>query len=113
MIIGVQILGILFGIFMLYMTYVNYKKNTYTKRSFILWSTIWIAIILIVTIPEIIYGIMNLLSFQRTADFFTSIGILFLTTITFYSYSTVKRNQQKVDKLVRAYAIEKAKEKKR
>jgi len=42
MIQGLQIIGILFGLCMLYLTFLYYKKNAYDGKSFALWSGLWI-----------------------------------------------------------------------
>ena len=53
---------------------------------------------------------MDLLAIQRTADFFTAIAIIFLTTITFYMYSIVKKTEARMERLVRKIALDKEEE---
>ncbi len=110
MIIGIQLLGILFGIIMIYFSILYYKKKNYNKKSLTLWLITWFAVIIIFAIPEIIYRFMDLLAIQRTADFFTAGAIIFLTTIVFYLYTVVKKTQYKMEHLVRELAIKEAKQ---
>lgn len=109
MIVGIQLLGILFGLIMVYFTYLYFKKGNYSKKSLILWITTWVAVIVIFAIPKVIYGIMELLQIQRTADFFTAAAIIFLTTIIFYLYNLVKKLEHKMEELIRSVAIENVK----
>lgn len=109
MIMGLQLIGILFGVVMLYLSYVYYKKNTYTQRSFVLWGAIWAVVIVVFAVPQITYGLLSFLKIDRTADFLTAVGLVFLTTLVFYMYSVVKQTQRKMEQLVRELAIREVK----
>jgi len=106
MLVGIQLLGILFGIVMIYFSYLYFKRGNYSKKSFILWTGTWSAVIIIFAIPQVIYSIMSLLAIRRTADFFTATAIIFLTSIVFYLYTIVKKTEKKMEDLVRSVAIE-------
>ena len=109
MILPIQIIGILFGLVMLYLTFLYYKKKYYSNASLFLWVFVWIITILVFAIPGTIYGIMDFVNIQRTADFFAAIAIIFLTTIVFYLFGRVKQQEKKMEKLVRKISIEKKK----
>jgi hypothetical protein len=111
MIFGVQIIGILFALVMMYFTFLYYKKNSYTYRSLIIWLLIWIAFLVLVLFPSTIYGIMQSLKIERTVDFFVIGGFLFFAVLIFYIYSVVKRNDKKLDEVVRAIALRRIKRK--
>ena len=105
MIVGIQILGILFGIIMIYITFYYYKRNNYSWKSFLLWLIVWLGFMLIIFLPSTVYGIMEILKIQRTQDFIVIMGLMFYGVLLFYLYATVKQNNRKVEKLVRAMAI--------
>jgi hypothetical protein len=111
MISGVQVLGILFCVIMLYLTYVQYRRKSYGYRSLILWVLVWLAALVVVSFPKTIYGLMQVLEIQRTADFFVLFGFAFFAVIVFYMYITVKRNNEKLEGLVRSLAMERKKKK--
>lgn len=111
MIFGVQIIAITFVALMMYFTYVNYKRKSYGIQSLVVWMIIWIGAIILVSFPKTIYGIMETLQIQRTADFFTLIGFAFFTVIIFYLYTTVKKYSYKMENLVREIAINDAQKK--
>jgi hypothetical protein len=108
MIFGVQILAIVFLALMMYFTFVNYKRKNYGFQSLILWMSVWLGAIILVSVPKTIYGIMQTLEIQRTADFFTLVGFAFFTAIIFYIYTLVKKNSYKMERLVRELAIKDA-----
>jgi hypothetical protein len=112
MLFGVQIIGILFALAMMYFTFLYYKKKSYTYRSLVIWLLIWTAFLILVLFPTTIYGIMQSLKIERTVDFFVIGGFLFFSVIIFYIYSVVKKNDRKLDELVRALAIKRSKKRK-
>lgn len=106
MIYGLQIVGILFALIMLYLTFLYYKRNSYGSRSFFIWFCVWLFFLLMVMFPETIYGIMETLSIQRTVDFFVIGGFLFFSVMIFHLYVVVKQTQKKVETVVRRVALE-------
>ncbi|MCB9362518.1 DUF2304 domain-containing protein [Candidatus Woesearchaeota archaeon] len=109
MILGIQLLGLLFAFMMLYLTYLYYKREQYELRGLIVWSLIWIGFGILVMFPASVYGVMEVLNIQRTVDFFVIGGFLVFSTILFYLYIITKETQRKVESLVRQIAIEKKK----
>ncbi len=110
MILGVQIIGILFGLAMIYVTLLYYRKNDYTFSDFIIWLIIWISFILVMIFPQGLYGIMGQLKIKKTVDFLVMCGFLFFSVVIFYLYALVRRNQRKIEQLVRKQAFDKARE---
>lgn len=106
MILGIQLVGILFGLIMIYLTYTNYMKKRFSREAFILWMLVWIGAIFIFAVPYVFYGVMELLRIERTADFFVASALIFLTTMSFHMYTKVKYMEEKVELLVRKLAYE-------
>lgn len=106
MIVGIQLIGILFGVVMIYFSYLYYRRGNYGKQSLALWLITWLVVVVIFAVPQLIYAVMEVLAIQRTADFFTAAAIIFLTTITFYTYTNVKKQEKKMEDLVRKVALE-------
>ena len=109
MIFGLQIIGILFALIMIYFTFLYYKREQYDKRGFIVWLIIWLGFMVMVAIPQTIYGVMETLSIKRTVDFFVIGGFLVFSVILFRMYVITKQTQKKVEFLVREVAIKGAK----
>jgi|WetSurMetagenome_2_1015567.scaffolds.fasta_scaffold626621_2 hypothetical protein len=105
MLAGIQLLGIIFSLFMIYLAYVYYKRKNYGLRSFVIWLCVWLAALFLVSLPKTVYGVMQLLQIERTADFIVIMGFAFFSVIIFYIYTTVKKNNYKIEQLVRQLAI--------
>ena len=106
MILGIQILGIVFSLIMIYLTFLYYKRKHYSRASLLLWTAVWLGTLILVLFPQTIYGIMETLRIERTVDFFVICGFLFFSVVIFYLYNSVKQMQRKMEKLVRKIAIE-------
>ncbi|MBD3310483.1 DUF2304 family protein [Candidatus Woesearchaeota archaeon] len=112
MVLGIQILGLLFGLFMLYLTFLHRKRKEFTIKETLFWFLLWIAFIIVTLYPgSIDFFVKDLLMMSRTMDFFIVIGFMFLIGALFYTYTIVRGNQNRVEELVRRIALEK-KEKK-
>ncbi len=106
MIYGLQMVGMLFALIMLYLTFLYYKRDSYGGRSFFIWFCVWLFFLFMVMFPTTIYGIMETLNIKRTVDFFVIGGFLFFSVIIFHLYVAVKNTQKKVEMVVRRVALD-------
>lgn len=107
MIIGIQLVGTIVALFMLYLTFLNNKKKYFSLKETFVWFFIWM-VVLIVAISPTIFDLLvkETLGFSRRLDFFIIIGFFFLTTVLFYVYANLKKTQKDMTKLVQQIAIE-------
>ncbi|MBW2974176.1 DUF2304 domain-containing protein [Candidatus Woesearchaeota archaeon] len=106
-ILGIQILGILFGIFMMYYVFLNRKRKELTIKEYSFWTVLWIAFILLTLFPQSLKPLVRSIGFARTMDFFIVAGFMFLIGSLFYIYLLVRKNQKRLEEIVRRIAIEK------
>ena len=108
MILGIQILGVLFALFMIYLTFLHGKRKEFTSKEGLVWMLLWVVFIFITLSPSsldfITKGIFNL---KRPLDFFIIVGFLFLIGTVFYTYGIVRRNQKRIEEIVRKVALKK------
>jgi len=109
MVLGIQILGTLFGIFMLYYTFLHYKRNEITVKEYSFWVLLWVLFIIVAVFPQVLDPIVESLNLVRTMDFFIILGFMFLIGSLFYTYTIVRKNQNKLEEIVRKIAIERKK----
>lgn len=112
-ILGVQIIGILFGFFMMYYTFLHYKRKEFEKGEYAFWLILWVLFIIVTIFPGFLDPIVRVFHFARTLDFFIIVAFLFLTGISFYMYSITRKNQNKIERIVRNMAFKKAEGKKK
>jgi len=107
MVVGIQIVGLAFALFMLYNFFINYKKKDISSKEFKTWTIFWIIFIILTLYPAALDPILGTLNFNRALDFFTVMGILFLVLITLHNYLLVKRTKHRVELLIRKIALSK------
>ena len=106
-ILGIQILGILFGFFMMYYTFLQYKRKEFTTKEYGFWFIFWASFVVVTLFPQILDPVLITLNISRTLDFFIIVGFLFLIFVVFYTYTIVRKNQRKLEEIVRNMALKK------
>ena len=105
MVLGIQIAGFLFGLFMIYYSFLNFKRKEFTVKEFSFWLFLWIIFIIITLFPFILDPIVKTFGFFRTLDLLIISGFLFLIAAIFYTYTIVRKNQNQLEKIVREMAM--------
>lgn len=105
MVLGIQIGGTLFGLFMLYYSFLNYKKKQFTKREFATWSLIWVVFMIVAIYPLVLNPFVAYFRFLRALDLLVITGFMFLILISFYTYTITRRNQRQLETIVREISI--------
>ena len=110
MFLGIQVLGVLFGLFMLYFTFLYGKRKEFTNKESVFWILVWVIFIFISIVPTSLdFLVRDLIGLSRPLDFFIIIGFMFLIGSTFYTYTIVRKNQNRIEEIVRKIAIERRK----
>ena len=111
MVLGIQIAGFLFGMFMIYYSFLNYKKKEFTAKEFAFWAAVWILLIIVAFIPSILDPIVKYFGFFRALDVLVVSGFLFLIIAIFYTYTLTRKTQKQVEIVVRQIAIKRVRKK--
>ncbi len=108
MVLGIQILGLLFGLFMIYITFISGKRREFTTKEGGFWIIVWVFFILVALFPRSLdFLIKGVLRLQRPLDFFIIAGFMFMIGFIFYSYTLIRKNQKKMEEIVRKMAMKK------
>lgn len=110
MVLGIQVFGTVFGIFVLYMSFLQWKKKEFTLNEWAFWSLFAVAFSTISLFPNLLDPIVKSLKLGRTLDLFIIVGFMFIIAAVFYSYRVVRKVQRGLEQLVRQLALEKAQE---
>ena len=109
MIPGVQILSLSFAFFMLYVSLIHYKRNNIKLKEFLFWAAIWFCMILATLFPDVFNPIVKQLYFLRLLDLGLFSAVAIMTYLGFKNHVGVLELEKRIEKLVRADAIKKAK----
>ena len=111
MVLVIQIVGLLFGLFMIYYSFLNYKKKEFTAKEFVFWAAVWILLIVVAFFPSVLDPIVKYFGFFRVLDVLIVSGFLFLIIAIFYTYTLTRKTQKQVEIVVREVAIKRFKKK--
>jgi hypothetical protein len=104
--LGIQIIGVLFALLMLYLTFLHLRRKEFTVKETIFWFGAWIVFLFLAIFPMgFDFIIKNWLSFERRLDFFIVIGFMFLIGMIFHMYTIMRKLQNKVEKIVSRMAM--------
>jgi len=107
MVLGIQIIGIVFAIGMIFLTYLCYRKNDFNIKDFSLWMIAWILFLIAAIFPNTLNKALESLRIYSVFDVFVVGGFIFITSIVFYLYRVTRRNQRKLEKVVKELALKK------
>ena len=109
---GVQLIGVLFALFMIYLVYLRIKRGEFTVKESLFWFVCWIAFLFISIWPTSLDLLSwNVLHISRTIDLIIITGFIFLIGIVFYMYGLIRQGQKQIDSIVRNIALDKAERK--
>jgi len=103
--IGIQILAIIFAIWMVYFSYLHFRRGEFKKVEFLLWQILWIGLVVVVLFPGSVEFILETFSITRTFDLVVIVGIVVLFGVTFRNYVIVKRIEKKTENFIREESL--------
>ena len=106
---GIQIAVIAFAIVMVFATYTAWRKDQLSPRESLIWSGVWVGLILISLFPDRLRGVIGPLHVARLLDLVIVLAILFLSALTFALNRALRQTQLRIVQLVRSIALDEAK----
>lgn len=102
---GIQVVTIALALLMLFITYTALRRNELRFGEFVLWTAIWLGLLLVSLFPDLLRGIIVPLHVIRLLDLVTIIGILVVTVLVFTLNRAVRRLDDRLSEIVRALAL--------
>ncbi len=112
MIIGLQIIALLFGLIMIYFAYLHYRRGEINILEISFWVLGWIGAIFIAMFPEIFRTFSATIAISRAFDLAMIGGFILITPLVYMSYVRTKKIERKLEELVREEAKKGLKSKK-
>lgn len=111
MITGFGVIGLVFLLVMVYLTYIEYKKSRLTKINFAIWLFFWLLAAILVILQPYVNSIISEFNIVRVLDLYMILGFMFLFYVVFYLFVVVKKSERRVEELVRKVALSQIKKK--
>ena len=107
--LGIQVLALIFGFVMMFLTYYSLRKREFTGLDFALWILVWLGFTLASIFPMTLKFFLQTFGVISVVQLFSILGMMFIFVVTFYLYKTVKKNKKRIEEVVKKVALEKAK----
>jgi len=105
----IQILAILFALFAFSRAVLRFKDGAIKTREFVMWSVVWIAVIVVAAIPPTAEFISTALGVQRAVDLVVYVSIIMLFYLIFRVYVKTEKMEHSITTITRSIAIKRAK----
>lgn len=107
MIVGLQIIGILFSFSMIYFSILAYKRKEISKVEIYSWVSIWVSTIFAVIFPGLLRSFSMTFLVTRVFDLMVVGGFILVISLIGSAYLGTKRNEKKLEELVRKLSLKK------
>ena len=103
--IPIQILGVLFGLAMLYITYDYYKRKGLDLKDIAGWVVLWCTFILVILFPTALLFVSQKLNLTRAIDSIMIVSFVVMIYLIFNLYNRIKKIERNMEKMVEAIAL--------
>jgi len=105
-VLGIQLVGIIIALLMVFETRVLYKKGQFKRKDLIIWSTVSIVIFFIALFPNTVANIINIFTnISRGLDALIIFGLLGSYAMIFHVYIRNQESQRQITELIRKVAM--------
>lgn len=109
MIIGLQIIALLFAFSMVYFAILHYKRGEINATEIISWLIMWAIAIVVIIFPELLRSFASTFLVTRVFDLMVIGGFILVISIVSVAYVRTKKLEKKLEELVRKEALNKKK----
>ena len=106
--IPLQIISLIFGLYMLYWSFLAYKKRLFYFNELLFWVGIWTIFMLVTLFPDTVKFLLQTFRIIRVMDLFMIIAFMVLWFVTYKNYIDNRTLRRKLNDLVRQTAIKSA-----
>ncbi|HET9849715.1 MAG TPA: DUF2304 domain-containing protein [Candidatus Dormibacteraeota bacterium] len=100
-----QVLTLLFGVAMAYLTYVGFRRHQFGIGGLVFWEIVWLALVLVSIVPLPHQPLSRALGAARLLDLAIVVAILIMSTVTYRTYVAVQLMRRRLEELVRTQAL--------
>jgi len=98
--LGIQVISILFGLFMIYMIRLHFKRNNLGKKEYLMWMGCWIVFIIFALFPGVLAPVITTLKIVRVLDLLMVMAFMILTYLAFSDHMAIRDLYRQINKIV-------------
>lgn len=105
MILGLQIIAVIFALVMVYLALLNYKRGELNGAEIFSWLVIWSFAIFVSVFPELLRTFAKTFLVTRVFDLMVVGGFIVVISMVAAAYVRTRRIEKKLEEFVRRDAI--------
>jgi hypothetical protein len=109
MIIGLQIIALIFAFSMVYFATIHYKRGEINKSEIASWVAIWGCAVVVIVFPELLRKFASTFLVTRVFDLMVIGGFILVISLVTSSYVRTKKMEKKLEDMIRRDALKKSK----
>lgn len=113
MILGLQVIAVIFSLVMIYFAYLHYRRGEINGVEILFWFVAWIVAILMAFFPAIFRAFSATIAISRAFDLAMIGGFILVIPVTYAAYIRTKRLEKKLEEIIRESALKNLKDGKR
>ncbi len=109
MIYGTQVLGGLFVLVMVYLTFLYHKRHEFGKVGMVGWMALWLGALFLIIFPQSVNGILEELNIGSATQLLIVLSVMILFGFSLLGHVKLKTIEKKIDNLGRETALKRMK----
>ena len=105
MIIGLQVVALLFAFSMIYFAVLHYKRGEINGMEIGSWLVMWVFAIVVIVFPELLKNFASTFLVTRVFDLMVIGGFILVISMVASAYVRTKKLEKKLEELVRQEAL--------
>lgn len=101
MILGLQIIALIFALIMIYFAYLHYRRGEINGIEILFWLICWIGAITIVLFPAAFKIFSETIAISRAFDLAILGGFILIIPLVYLSYVRTNRLEKKLEEYIR------------
>ncbi len=105
MILGLQVIALIFALIMIYFSYLHYRKGDINGIEILFWLIAWVGAILIIFFPNIFSAFAKTIAISRAFDLAVLGGFIIIIPLVYSAYIRSKRIEKRVEEFIRQESL--------
>jgi hypothetical protein len=105
MIIGLQVIALLFAFTMIYFAVLHFKRREISVTEITSWLIIWTIAVIVIVFPELLKSFAGTFLVTRVFDLMTIGGFILTISLVSIVYLRTRRLEKKLEEMVRKQAL--------
>lgn len=101
----IQLIAIIFGLLMMYLSFLHHKRKEFNGFQFIIWEILWVGFIIVTILPDRFNIVTERLGIARAFDLFAIVAFIVVLFLAFHNYLLITKLEKRLENKVRDEAL--------